>query len=161
MAYNTTASLDKLICTNFMNFGKNLDRFGQLCSLENESNYLDVKFKVFKRGKNIDFCLVPNLTMGEVDFNRFIWLSNQLVFAAENFCREENSVLIPKISKDMDEHLKLTHNGLKWWTKQTKRFVWLFCCAIRKSQRVHMLKSDFFWSGTKKRSSNNLFMWFL
>ena len=36
---------------------------------------------------------------------------NQLVFAAENFAREENlfPVLIPSLSKDMDEQLKLAH----------------------------------------------------
>ena len=49
--------------------------------------------------------------MGEADFNQFMRLSNQLVFAAENFAREESliPVLIPTMSKDMDEQLKLAH----------------------------------------------------
>ena len=38
-------------------------------------------------------------------------MRNQLVKAAENFAREENltPVLIPTMSKDMDEQLKLAH----------------------------------------------------
>ena len=49
--------------------------------------------------------------MGEADFNQFMRLRNQLVNAAENFAREENStpVLIPTMSEDTDEQLKLAH----------------------------------------------------
>ena len=55
--------------------------------------------------------MVQNLTMGEADFNQFMRLRNQLVNAAENFATEEklNPVLIPTLSKDMDEQLKLVH----------------------------------------------------
>ena len=47
--------------------------------------------------------------MGEADFNEFMQLKNQLVNATENCAREENltPVLIPTMSKDMDEQLKL------------------------------------------------------
>ena len=49
--------------------------------------------------------------MGETDVNHFMRLRNQLVNAAENFARAENStpVLIPTMSKDMDGLLKLAH----------------------------------------------------
>ena len=49
--------------------------------------------------------------MGEADFNQFMRLRNQLVNAAENFAREENltPVLMPTMSRDMDEQLKLAH----------------------------------------------------
>ena len=49
--------------------------------------------------------------MGEADFNQFMRLRNLLVNAVENFAREENftPVLIPTMSKDMDEQLKLAH----------------------------------------------------
>ena len=77
----------------------------------NDSNYLDVKLKVFKKDDNKEFRLVQNLTMGEADFNQFMRLKNQLVNASGNFAREENlsPVLIPTMSKDMDEQLKLAH----------------------------------------------------
>ena len=47
--------------------------------------------------------------MGEADFNQFMRLRNQLVISAENFTREENfsPVLLPTLSKDMNEQLKL------------------------------------------------------
>ena len=111
MAYNTTASLDKLTCTDYLDFGKCQDRFGRFSWSKNDSNYLDVKLKVFRKDEKKEFRLVQNLTMGEADFNQFMRLRNQLVYAAENFAREENltPVQIPTLSKDMDEQLKLAH----------------------------------------------------
>ena len=111
MTYNTTASLDKLACTDYVEFGKCQDRFGQFSWSKNDSNYLDVKLKVFRKDDKKEFRLVQNLTMGEADFNQFMRLSNQLVNAAEHFAREENltPVLIPTMSKDIAEQLKLAH----------------------------------------------------
>ena len=56
--------------------------------------------------------LIQNLTMEEAYFNQFILLRNQLVSAAVNFAGEGNLslVLIPTMSKDMDEQLNLAHN---------------------------------------------------
>ena len=72
---------------------------------------MDVKRKVFKKDDKKEFRLVQNLTMEEADFNQFKRSRNQLVKAAENVAREEklNSVLIPTMSKYMDEQLKLAH----------------------------------------------------
>ena len=49
--------------------------------------------------------------MGEADFNQFMRLRNQLLNAAEFFAREEylSPVMIPTMSRDMDEQLKLAH----------------------------------------------------
>ena len=111
MACNITASLDKLTCTDYVNFGKFQDRFGQFSWSKNDSNYLDVKLKVFRKDDNKEFRLVWNLIMGEADFNQFMRLRNLLVNSAEKLAREENltPVLIPKMSRDMDEQLKLAH----------------------------------------------------
>ena len=111
MAYNTTASLDKLTCTDYVVFGKCQDRFGRFSGSKNDSNYLDVKLKVFRKDDRKEFRLVQNLTKGEADFNQLMRLRNQLVNAAEKFAREENltPVLIPTMSRDMDEQLKLAH----------------------------------------------------
>ena len=67
---------------------------------------MDVKLKVFKKVQ-----LVQNFTIGEAVFNHFMRLGNQLVKAAENITREETltPVLIPTMSKHMDEQLKLAH----------------------------------------------------
>ena len=49
MAYNTTAFLHKLACTDYVDFDKSQDRFGQFSWSKNDSNYLDNKLNVFKR----------------------------------------------------------------------------------------------------------------
>ena len=109
MAHNTTASLDKLTCTNYVDFGKCQDRFGQFSWSKNDSNYLDLKLKIFRKDDKKEFRLFQNLTMGEADFNQFMRLRNQLVNAAETFTKGENltPVVIPTMSRDMDEQLKL------------------------------------------------------
>ena len=112
MAYNTTASLDKLNCTDYLDFGKNSDRFGCFSWTKNDSNYMDIKLKVFKRDdKNAKLRLRQNLPMGQAEFNRFIRQRNQLVVAADNFLREQilSPVLQSTLSKDMEEQLKLVH----------------------------------------------------
>ena len=109
--YLVTASLDKLSCTNKVDFGKCPARFGQFLWYKNDSNCLDVKLKVFKEDDNKELRLVQNLTMREADFNQFMRLRNPLVIGGENFAREETltPVLISTISEDMDEQLKLAH----------------------------------------------------
>ena len=109
MPYNSNVSLDKLPCTDYHDFGKDLDNYRQFFWSKKDSTYLDVKLNVFEEGDNKDFLLVQNLTVGVADFNQFMPLRNQLVIAAENFAREENLSLrlIPTLFKDMDEQLKL------------------------------------------------------
>ena len=85
MTSNTTVSLDNLTCTDYVDFGKCQDRFGQFFWSKNDSNYLEVKLKVFRRDDKKEFRLVQNLTMGEADFNQFMRLRNQLVKSVENF----------------------------------------------------------------------------
>ena len=112
MAYNTTASLDKRTCTNYVDFGKSSDRFGRFSWTKNDSNYLDIKLKVFKReDRNAEFRLRQNLSMGEADFNQFFRQRYQLIVAADNFLREQNllPVFQSTLSKDMEEQLKLVH----------------------------------------------------
>ena len=71
MAYNTTATLDKLACTDYVDFGKSQDRFGRFFWTKKDSNYLDIKLKVFKREKkDAEFPLRQNRSMGEADFNQ-------------------------------------------------------------------------------------------
>ena len=62
--------------------------------------------------------------MGEADFNQLMRLRNHLVIAAENFAREENlsPVLIPRMSKDMDEQLKLAHKVVDVVDRANRKF---------------------------------------
>ena len=120
MAYNTSASLDKLTCIDYVDFGKSLDRFGRF----SWTNYLDNKIKVFKRAdKNAEFRLRQNLSMGGADFNQFIRQRNQLVVAADNFLREKTllPVLQSTLSKDMEEQLKLFHKMIDFVDRPNSR----------------------------------------
>ena len=110
-AYDTTASLDNLTCTDYVDFGKHQDKFGQIFWSKNDSKCLDVKHKVSKRDYNNEFWLAQVLTYWESDFNQFMRLRIQLVVAAENFAYEEklSPVLIPTLPRDTDEQLKLAH----------------------------------------------------
>ena len=111
MAYNNTASLDKLTCTDYVDFGKCQDGLRHFSWSNNYSNYLVVKLKVFKKDDKKEFQLFENLKMGEADFNQLMRLGNQLVKEAKNFAREEHltPVLIPTSSKNMDEQPQPAH----------------------------------------------------
>ena len=125
MAYNTTTSLVKLTCTDYVDFGKSSDRFGRFSWTKNDSTYLDIKLKVFKReDKSAEIGLRQNLSMGEADFNQFIRQRNQLVVAADNFIREQNLSPVPQstLSKDMEEQLKLVHKVIDVVDRPNRRF---------------------------------------
>ena len=64
IAYNTTASLYNLTCTDCVDLGKCQNRFGQFFCSKNGSKYLDVKLKNCKKVNHKEFRLVQNLTMG-------------------------------------------------------------------------------------------------
>ena len=114
MAYNTTATLDKLACTEYVDFGKHQDRSGQVSWAKKSFLYSDVKLKVFKKDENKEFRLAQNLTMGEADLNQLIRLRNHLVIAFRDFSKEENLPHVRvKQAKDMEEQLKLTHKEIR------------------------------------------------
>ena len=115
MAYNTTATLVKLACTDYVDSGKSQDRFGRISWSKTSFDYLDVKLKMFKRDENKQFRLAQKLTMGEAAFNQFIRLRNQLVAAVRDFGKEENlpPVQVKLLAKDMEEQLKITHRVVK------------------------------------------------
>ena len=111
MPYNTTASSNNLTCTDYVDFGYCQDRFGQILWFKNDSTYLDLKRKVFKKDDKEGFRQVQNLTVGQSDFNIFRRWKNHPVTAAENFGREGtfSPFLIPTMSKNMGGQLKLAH----------------------------------------------------
>ena len=134
MADNTTETLDKLACTNYVDFGKSQDRFGRFSWSKIDSNYLDIKLKVFKREDKIaEFRLRQYHSTGEADFNQFIRQRNQLVVAADNFLREENltPVLQSTLCKDMEEQMKLVHKVIDVVDRPNRRIcVTLLRCKV-------------------------------
>ena len=89
MVYNTRATLDKIDCNDYVDFGECQDRFGRYSWSKNSLDYLDAKVKVFKRDENKEFRLTQNLAMGEADINQFIRLRNQLVAAVRHVSKME------------------------------------------------------------------------
>ena len=156
MPYNTTASLDKLTCTDYVDFGKSSDRFGRFSRTKNDSNYLDIKLNVFKReDKNDEFRLRQNLSMGEADFNQFIRQRNQIVVAADNFLREQSllPVLQSTLSKDMEEQLNFVHKVIDVVDRPNRRICEINCWDTRwTTQRLPMLK--FVCSDGRRRKNN-------
>ena len=90
MAYSTTAALNKLACSDYVDFGKCQNRLGRTSWSKNSCEYLDVKFKVFKKDENKQFRWAQNFTMGEAGFSQSIRPRNQLVVAVRDFNKEEN-----------------------------------------------------------------------
>ena len=116
--------MDKLTCTKHVDFGKSSDRFGRYSWTKNDSNYLDIKLKVFKgEYKYAKFRLRQNLSVGEVDFNQFIRQRKQLVVAADNFLREQNlsPFLQSTLSKDKEEQLKLVRQVIAVLDRPNRR----------------------------------------
>ena len=111
MAQNTTAFLDKLACSDYVEFGKCQDRFGRNFWSKNSTDNLHVKLKVFKKDEDKECRMAQNLTLRETDFNQFIQLSIQLVVAVRDFSKEENlpRVQVKLLAKDMEKQLKFTH----------------------------------------------------
>ena len=132
--------LDKLTCTDYVDFGKSQDRFGHSPWSKNDSNYLGVKLKIFEKDDNKEFRLVQNLTMGEAEFNQFMRLRNELVNAAGKFAREENltPVISCTVSKDMIEQLKLAHKVVHVVERANRKiFVTLLRYNVDKPESSH------------------------
>ena len=160
MAYNTTATVDKLACTDYVDFGKCQDRFGRISWSKNSFDYLDMKLKVFKRDENKQFRLPQKLTMREADFNQIIRLRNQLAVAVRDFSKEENlpPVQVKLLAKDMEEQLKLTHKSVEVvdrpHTKSLRDYAALQCGEARD----FICSSASVWKkkGRRKNQSNGL-----
>ena len=70
----------------------------------------------------------------------------QLVIAAENFDTEEYLWLCPvqilKMSRHMDEQLKIAHKMVENVDRPYRKYVWLCCSTKWTSQRNYMVKFD-------------------
>ena len=78
--------------------------------------------------------------MGEADFKAFIGMPNRLVILAGNFDTEENfsPVLIPTLSKVMDEQLKLAHKVVDVVNRADRKF-----CVTLLRYSVEKLEDSF------------------
>ena len=76
-----------------MDFGKRQERFGRFSWTKNDSNYLDIKIKVFKReDKNGEIRLIQTLSLEEADFNQFIRQKKSTRFCSRQFSQRTKFV---------------------------------------------------------------------
>ena len=101
--------------------------------------------------------------MGETDVNQFMQLRNQLVIPAENFGKKKrfSPLLIPTMSKDMVEQLKVAHKVVRIVDRANRQFCVTFtvhCCGtLWTSQKAFMLKSEFLQGRERTKSFKKLF----
>ena len=91
--YNMTAALDKLICTNFVEFGKKEDRFVRFSwfQLERYDNkYLENQLKVLRRDDKAEVCKHQQINSTESDFKQLLELRNPIVVATADFSGEKS-----------------------------------------------------------------------
>ena len=80
MIFNITSAPDKTSCRDYVDFGKNADRFGRisLSRIEKDNQkYLDIQLKVFRKDDKGDFRRHQQIKLGVFDFK-------QLLFAKPN-----------------------------------------------------------------------------
>ena len=98
--------------------------------------------------------------MGEAGFNRFIRLTIQQVIAAKNFGRMENMspVLIPTMSKDMDEQVKLAHNVIEVVDRVNRKFCVILLPYNVERLEISIAQIRLFASKKEEENSNKLSM---
>ena len=154
------ATLDKSLCTDFVDFDKHQDRFGRFSWSKNEKNYLEVQFKVFKKYIANEFKQYQCVSLGQCHFKEFLRLRNQLIVAADNFTKEENLpyIIVVGLSRDIDEQLKHVHKVIVI-AEGTKRKVCVHCCATKRTIPKHPTRRyDSSLAGRRKKIFNNLSM---
>ena len=155
MAYNTSPTLDKQTCTDYVDYIKFQDRFGRFSWTKNDSNYLDLKTKVFKRqNKNAKIRLRQNFTKGQAEFNQFIRQRNQVVVAADNFRREQSLSPVSQctVSKDMEEQLNFVLKVINVVDRPNRRICVTLLRYLVDNPETSYAKIRFF--GRKKEEEN-------
>ena len=111
MIFNITSALDKTSCTDYVDFGKNADRFGRISwsqIAKDNQKYLDIQLKVFRKDDKGDFRRHQQIKLGVFDFKELLCLRNPIVLAVGEFSTDETlkEVVTSPLSKDLDEQLK-------------------------------------------------------
>ena len=155
MAYNTTVSLDKLTCTDYVDFGKHQDRFGQFSWSKTDSNYLDIKLNVFKREdkmQNFDWDRtfqsekLISISLCDKEMNS-LW--QQTTFSENKMCRQ---FFNPHYPKTWRSNWNFFTRWLRLWIAPTEGFVWRCCDTMQTTHKPLMLK--FVYSDGRRRKEN-------
>ena len=111
MIFNITSALDKTSWTDYVDLGKNADRYARnsLSQIEKDNHkYLDIQLKVFRKDDKWDFYRYQQIKLGVFDFKQLLCLRNPIALAVREFSTDETlkEVATSTLSKDLDEQLK-------------------------------------------------------
>ena len=160
MAHKTTAFLDKLTCTNYVDSGKCRDSFVLFWS-QSYFDYVNIKIKNLKTDDNRDFFLVQSLLQWE----RHITI-NSCHWGISWSLQQKTSLKIELVTSADANNFQS-----RGWSTQTssqgrwhrgpslKEVVWLYCDTMWTWQGLHKLQSDK-WQGRRRtRSFTEVSMW--
>ena len=158
IVYNTTASLDDLTWTDYVNFGKTQNRFGQFFPLKGTltismSNILcsgETTTKTFARSKISEWEKAVSASSCYWGIRRSL---QQKTLIQRKKCLHLCCQDCPKTW--MDNWNCLTRL-LTYWTEQIETLMWLCCGTVWTSQRVHLPKSEYLQGKRMARSFNKL-----
>ena len=143
MAHNTTASFEKITCTDYVDFGNFQDKCGRLSRSQNDSNYLDVKQKVFKRDANRDFRLVQNLN-GRSSFQPVHMIQESASQCSRKLWQRGKSVITAH-TNNVQRHGWTTQTGSQGdWRSGPSKYKHLCDSAAVQCDKVRELK----WSSS-------------
>ena len=134
-----------------------LDAF---CGPKNEKNYLEIHFKVFKKGIANKFKRYQCVSLGHYDFKQFLMLRNQLIVTVDNFTKKEilPYIKVVGMSRDIGEQLKHVHKVIEIAEGPSAKCV-LHCCLTKRTIPKHPTRRyDSLHAGRRKKIFNNLSM---
>ena len=110
MASDTTASMDKLTCPDYVDFGKCQDRFGRFSWSKNDSNYMDKQRKGFEKDEK-RFSTSTKSYNGRVRVQIIYAIEESTRLCHKNLWRRVKFVsdTFTKKTKHTDKQLKLAH----------------------------------------------------
>ena len=122
------ATSDKVLCTDYVDFGQHEHRFGRLSwsKIEkNGDNFLEVQLKCFRRCDGKDFERHQKLAMGEMDFRQLIQNRNRLAIAAAEFAKAQNLTHIkpPLYSRDYETQQTLAHKVVEAVNRSHRKII--------------------------------------
>ena len=128
MIFNITSALDKTSCTDYVDFGKNADRFERISWSQTEKDnqkYLDIQLQVFRKDDKGDFCRHQQIKFGVFDFKQLFCLRNPIVLAVREFFTDETirEVVTSPLSKGLDEQLKHVQKAISFVDRPKRKII--------------------------------------
>ena len=156
MVYNTTATLDKLSCTDYVDFGKCQERFGRFSWTQKWLQIVGYWTKSVQ--ERTQKCRISTETIsfnGRSWFQPFYLTKNSASYCSRQLSQRTKFVAsssIYTVQRRRRSNWSLFTRSLTLWIAQTEGFVWHCFDKKRTTQRPLMLK--FVYSDGRRRKIN-------